>query len=248
VENGFLREMGDFLCSLLEGFIIPDGSVIMIGSLSHLMREGRTSYCKGMVAEFRRFNGLFKGAVHVVPFLPLPLCGSNRPSLGRAMMDCSIWLESVLEWDLKEYYNLFREFLTASGNGIAVPNQHTLEFAFPIVIGEYREKTVSCHLWHGVPEFLHPMLPTHEVKLISTLLECLGKEFKMELDITPVMSRELRVAEFTANPTTIPAVIIGRSNGDRLGAAFRTWDCPQSSWSSVAELSTQPLWRRSCQL
>jgi hypothetical protein len=137
------------------------------------------------------------------------------------MMDCSLWLESVLEWDLKDYYNLFREFLTASGNGIAVPNQHTMEFAFPVVIGEYKEKTVSCHPWHGVPDFLHPMLPTHEVKLISTLLECLGKEFMMDLDITPVMSRELRVAEFITNPTTIPAIIIRRSNGDRLGAAFR---------------------------
>ncbi len=47
VEGGLLSELGDFFYSLLKDFTLPEGSVLLIGSLSHLMEEGLVGYAKG---------------------------------------------------------------------------------------------------------------------------------------------------------------------------------------------------------
>jgi hypothetical protein len=65
------------ICGSGRRYAVPEGSVIMIGSLSHLMEEGRVGYAKGLVTEQIRFSKAFKNTVHVVPFVPPPICGTN---------------------------------------------------------------------------------------------------------------------------------------------------------------------------
>ncbi len=60
VEGGLLREIGVAFLNTLGDFTIPEGSVIVIGSLSHLMEEGRVGYSKGLVAEHIRFTKAFR--------------------------------------------------------------------------------------------------------------------------------------------------------------------------------------------
>jgi hypothetical protein len=59
VEGGLLREIGTAYLNQLGDFTIPEGSVIIIGSLSHLMEEGRVGYTKGLVTEFICFSKAF---------------------------------------------------------------------------------------------------------------------------------------------------------------------------------------------
>ncbi len=47
MEGGLLSELGDFFYSLLLDFTLPERSVLLIGSLSHLMTEGLVGYAKG---------------------------------------------------------------------------------------------------------------------------------------------------------------------------------------------------------
>ncbi len=72
VEGGLLCELGDLFFSLQKDFTLPEGSVLLIGSLTHLMEEGLVGYAMKLGAEFRRFSKLFDYTVHVVPFLPPP--------------------------------------------------------------------------------------------------------------------------------------------------------------------------------
>jgi hypothetical protein len=92
VENGLLCELGDLFFSLLKDFTLPEGSVLLIGSLTHLMEEGLVGYAKKMGAEFRRFSKLFDYTVHVVPFLPPPLGGTNDPDLVSNSYHIMTWL------------------------------------------------------------------------------------------------------------------------------------------------------------
>jgi hypothetical protein len=64
---------------------VPEVSVIVIGSVTHLLEEGRVGYSKALVTENIRFTKCFKGNVHEVPFLPPPLGGTNDPELIRSM-------------------------------------------------------------------------------------------------------------------------------------------------------------------
>jgi hypothetical protein len=104
----------DLFFSLLKDFTLPEGSVLLIGSLTHLMEEGLVGYAKKMGAEFRRFSKLFDYTVHVVPFLPPPLGGTNDPDLVSNSYHIMTWLEHVQKWNLTGYYNMLRHFLTTS--------------------------------------------------------------------------------------------------------------------------------------
>jgi hypothetical protein len=79
IDGGHLRELGTNFLTILGRYAVPEGSVIMIGSLSHLMEEGRVGYAKALVTEQIRFSKAFINTVHVVPFVPPPLCGTNDP-------------------------------------------------------------------------------------------------------------------------------------------------------------------------
>jgi hypothetical protein len=74
IDGGLLRELGMTFLELLGKRTVPEASVILIGSVSHLMEEGRVGYSKGQVTEYIRFLKAFNSTVHDVPFLPPPLC------------------------------------------------------------------------------------------------------------------------------------------------------------------------------
>jgi hypothetical protein len=49
VDGGLLREIGTNFLLRLSGFAVPEGSVVVIGSVTHLMEEGRVGYTKALV-------------------------------------------------------------------------------------------------------------------------------------------------------------------------------------------------------
>jgi hypothetical protein len=87
VDGGLLREIGTTFLAQLSRYTIPEGCVIFIGSVTHLMEEGRVGYSKGLVTEHIRLSKVFKNTVHVVPFLPPPMGGTNDSELVRSLMD-----------------------------------------------------------------------------------------------------------------------------------------------------------------
>jgi len=95
VEDGSLKELGDAFSCLLGDFTLPEGSIIAIGSLSHLQKAGLTAYTDKLVIEFKRFSSMFRNQVYVVPYLPMPLCGTDDPNLVKLIMDLSMWMDST---------------------------------------------------------------------------------------------------------------------------------------------------------
>jgi hypothetical protein len=51
VDGGLLREIGTNFLQRLSCFAVPEGSVLVIGSVTHLMEEGRVGYTKALVTE-----------------------------------------------------------------------------------------------------------------------------------------------------------------------------------------------------
>jgi hypothetical protein len=52
IDSGLLKELGTTFLGLLGNYTVPEGSVFLIGSVSHLMEEGCVGYSKGMVKEY----------------------------------------------------------------------------------------------------------------------------------------------------------------------------------------------------
>jgi hypothetical protein len=59
IDRGLLREIGTAFISQLSRYTVPEGSVIFIGSVTHLMEEGRVGYAKGLVTEYIRLPQSF---------------------------------------------------------------------------------------------------------------------------------------------------------------------------------------------
>jgi hypothetical protein len=221
IDGGHLRELGTTFLTILGRYAVPEGSVIMIGSLSHLMEEGRVGYAKALVTEQIRFCKAFKNTVHVVPFVPPPLCGTNDPELMRAILDVAGWLEKAQKWKLPDYYADLRLHVITGGEG-EDQQQFTTRQKLPKSLDAYNDRVYMCHPWDGLQTSLPPMAENTERELITSLLLNIGECFKWSLDPEPALTREFR--QLPANSARAgqgaAALIIGGSNANRLTTAF----------------------------
>ncbi len=187
IDGGHLRELGTSLITLLRRYILPEGSVIMIGSLSHLMEEGRVGHAKALVTEHIRFSKIFNKMVRIVPFIPPPF-----PELLRSILDISSWIEKVQKWKLSEYYEELRLYVITHGGGEEQTGQFTTRHKLPKSFELYNDKVYMCHLWDGLMTSLDPMPAKSEMDLICSLILNIGEAFKWEMDPQLNLDRNFR--------------------------------------------------------
>jgi hypothetical protein len=114
VEGRWLHEIGDAFLELMDEHTLPEGSVILLGSLSDLMNQGAAGHAKALCREVRRFSGLFQGSATVVPFIPPPIFGTNDTSLIMGISDVTNWLDSVQTGNFMDYNSALRAHIHAS--------------------------------------------------------------------------------------------------------------------------------------
>jgi len=59
IEGGYLNELGNTFCNLLDDFAMPPGSIMLHCSLSNLRNEGLAKYIERSLNEVRRFTSMF---------------------------------------------------------------------------------------------------------------------------------------------------------------------------------------------
>jgi hypothetical protein len=199
IDGGLLREIGTAFISQLSRYTVPEGSVIFIGSVTHLMEEGRVGYAKGLVTEYIRLSKVFKNTVHIVPFLPPPIGGTNDPELVRSMMDILSWIEKVQKWDLNAYMGAYRACIFTGGTGPEQVNHNTQRYKMPKSFEAYNDKVYMCHEWAGIKSGLTPMSMDSERVLVTELLDNIATTFKWELDTKPDFSRDSTLAALSTS-------------------------------------------------
>ncbi len=71
LEHGSLDDLIDLLLKISRPVSIPEGTVVLYGSLTTLGRVGTQSYASACINGKRRINGAIKGSV-AIPFIPPP--------------------------------------------------------------------------------------------------------------------------------------------------------------------------------
>ena len=97
VEDGLLSEIESVLSDRFKAFVkphgaLPPGSVIMIGSLSHLRARGLADYAEAFVGISASIRHKFGGAVEILPAVPIPLHGIDTPAPMQSLLDFDSWL------------------------------------------------------------------------------------------------------------------------------------------------------------
>jgi uncharacterized spore protein YtfJ len=93
IENANLKELFDVEREILSNNKVPEGSVLLFGSVSHLGRSGTTIYARDWTSVVALGSGIWRG-VHIGPLIPLII--SECPgSIIREICELSVWLDSV---------------------------------------------------------------------------------------------------------------------------------------------------------
>jgi hypothetical protein len=128
------------------GFPIPRGSVILIGSLTHLLKQGLVSYSMASVRESKRFAGMFINNVRTIPFVPLPMAGTSNPTLIWRMMDAALWLQSLDQYCLNSYHDSLRKLISESASLSNRATFHDSEYSIPATLDSYDTKMSSARV------------------------------------------------------------------------------------------------------
>jgi hypothetical protein len=116
MEQATMDDLADMVIKLAKTVTIPESTVFVVGSLSHLSRIGTHGYAISRVNVRRRLSWAFKG-VRVVPFSPPPLGGCNDPELIRSMLDSCIWLAGTLGYPLSETQKVIVDMIMEDEEG-----------------------------------------------------------------------------------------------------------------------------------
>jgi hypothetical protein len=93
--------LGDLLIKILPKGGLPRGTIVLVGSLSHLQKENVSGYATSCVKIVKRFDGYFKKEIRTVPFVPPPMGGCDNPRMGKDILDLCCWLENMVDYPLK---------------------------------------------------------------------------------------------------------------------------------------------------
>jgi len=97
IEGGRLGELADKMMSITAGWHIPPGSLILIGSLSHLAETGFAAYASDLCNAVAKLSVHFRGSISVAP-APFSLAEDTEDShLIRSIYDLYGWVSSCLK-------------------------------------------------------------------------------------------------------------------------------------------------------
>jgi hypothetical protein len=106
LEFGTAKEIGYVISDLLDEIRLPEGSVILVSSISDLGRQGRVGYAEVLVRTIRiarerqsKKKDKEEGGIQVVAVPPIPIGGINSFRLLRAMLETEAWLEQLVGGD-----------------------------------------------------------------------------------------------------------------------------------------------------
>ncbi len=74
---------------------LPSGSVILVGSMSHLAKNGLNFYAPLLVETMTRMASMVGPGINIIPLLPVPVGGIGSETLIRDMMDLDSWIVST---------------------------------------------------------------------------------------------------------------------------------------------------------
>ena len=225
VEDGLLPEIENafserFRAYLAPHGVLPSGSVIMIGSLSHLHARGVADYAEAVVGVTNTLLAKAGNGVDVVPLIPIPLGGIEKVATIRSLLDFDSWLATASApggTTLPSTRHIFWETVLSNGEG-TVQSSGEYTVMMPVSTRNPRKRPmVSERISDPIPCKINPVTPLQEKKIVHAMLSELNSVYGLTLDCDPDLSREpLPPASLDESRT----VLIGASHMSRVASAL----------------------------
>jgi hypothetical protein len=200
---------------------LPSGSLVLVGSMSHLAKNGLNFNAPILVETMTRMAGKVGLGVNVIPFVPVPIGGIGSETLARNMMDLDSWIVSTgagQATGLPDTRDAFWKVFFAREEGGRRLYTSSAPLSLPAGIKNPRIRPFIYGAFVGtVPAEIPPLNKEDETKIVRTLLNELNEKFCVNLDCHPSFERSVP-PPFTVHSAG-QTVFIGASNMGKIAKA-----------------------------
>ena len=250
VEGGALREIVLALADCIGGNALVKGTVILIGSVSHLADVGTAQYALDWVRSrqwlLERYG---TDNVVVLPVAPVPIDGIEGASVIRSQLEITHWFASMDSTEAllgkKSMQHFANLHLGKKAQGVDMNERQCLRL--PVSLDSRGSSTFVSEGWGSRPDGVPPLPRAAEQALVLPLLADLNQSFGLALDENPSFERSLAALHelMQTRAAELNYLVIGGSHADRLADALcalspfverETTGGWRASKSSVAEL------------
>jgi len=216
VEFGSIRDIGFLVADLLDGVALPAGSVILVGSVSDLARQGVSGYTEELARTVRILREKqekkgCKAQVGAVP--PVLLGGVNSFNLMRSILEVEAWVERLVGGEGALLHKTRTEvvnWMWGSGLGKRKNVEERLH-TVPKGVEGYEKVYMRCTGWSSMPERVAPLSKAGERAIVAQLVRDLKDNFGVRVSEKLVLDREYEAARVENE-----YVVWGGSNAGRL--------------------------------
>ena len=216
IEGGRLGELADKFISLTAGWLVPPGSLLLIGSLSHLAETGVAAYTADLCAAVARLSAYFNKKLSVAP-APFSLSEDTEDAhLIRSVHELYAWTNACL----KHVEGLSTSALNAAMEGLIYNGGGHVQ---PDVICKYRLPNGftdnNSQIWtssglSGLPSRVKRFDMEMEAEIMGRLLDDLNRLLGMDLQPNPYYDRNVEKEDLLPADTTV-YILVGGSHALR---------------------------------
>jgi hypothetical protein len=245
VEDGTLGELLEVFLEVTLGFAIPSGSVVVIGSLSHLAWAGAAAYAEALVEAMSRVRSTFSRSVEAVHGFPILQTGIADRAVIRALIDVELWIDTMnipkgrdISLTRKKAYSFWFSNTvpiacenleagppmapaSASGSGTPMaPGTDPLVYMLPVNLTTRDKSACRSPGFNNVPVSILPLEPVKEADLLLQLVKELNENFFLELSDDIEVSDKTWLDVEADCDVTKKFILVGNSHVSRLALAL----------------------------
>jgi hypothetical protein len=207
IENATLAELFDVSKEILE-HVIPEGTVMLFGSISHLARVGRSLYAADWTKLVAGLSGRWRGA-RICPLIPL--IGTDCPgSLSREITKLSVWFSTIYEGSHLGMCDVWAGVVAAveKFSTGAAPLGSTETYKLPL------PSSLNSHSMDMTATFCSIS------DLLWSLLDCLCNTFHVRNNPEDYLLRDITALLAQTSPKEQKVILVGASNLGDCAEAF----------------------------
>jgi hypothetical protein len=225
MENGAVLDLVSYLVDLVGNRIVPPGSIVFVGSVTHLANVGLVAYVQDIVEAGRIIRHKLGRDVRVSPLPPMLMSGIDSGSVIRELYEYCTWAESYFPADLYLYetFHTALDIIKRTGEG----SQTWMEQKrIRLPTSDDR----GAMIWHSggswvgshmgpVPYATTALQQPEEITIITSMIKEIRDKQAIDLDPSPAYERGLGGQDRPRQ--SIDFVIVGSSNASKLCKALK---------------------------
>jgi hypothetical protein len=193
LEDCYLNELPGLLKEFFgnrSGYL-PEGSLLLFGSLSHLASRGLESYAEEVVKIFRVFSNMLSRGCSLSHSISVPLGGVDGEGLVRDLYDLDCWLKSGAVstfLSLPNSRSSFWKVIRDENGTLATTSERTL-FLPESYSNSKKIKFISSNVSDQIPNKIKPLTPNGEKTIISSLMTEIAEIYGIPIEKEPCLLR-----------------------------------------------------------